>query len=106
MILTFEAPSGFSAGGNEYPAGRYQIEAKSDNASILLLRSLEDKKVQANISVVTRVSAKPDAAGIVVFDQVDSKLTISEVYPHSGDGYILASTKESHTHKKANSAGK
>ena len=90
MILNFDAPDDFYAGGRSYPAGKYEVEAKPGSSSLLLLRNREDQSVQGTVPVISRVAPKADLTGRVVFDQIDSRHTISGIYPPNGDGFLLA----------------
>ena len=85
----------FVAGGKEMPAGKYSVvfelgkplEFYGQNGTRVLL---------AVITSLGRHDQDPDAE--FVFDKVDGKTLLSEVWLPSKDGYLLLATKGPHTH--------
>lgn len=86
----------FEVGGKVVPAGKYDIEQITQE--LLVFRPAKGPAVEAK--VITRLAqpATPLVEPKVVFDKVGDKYLVSEVWLPGRDGFLLAGTKEKHTH--------
>ena len=77
-------------------AGKYDIEQRARN--LLIFRSTKGPAAEA--PVVTRLAqpAVPLVEPKIIFDKVGDKYIVSEVWLPGRDGFLLAGTKEPHTH--------
>lgn len=84
-----EVPFEFRAGDTELAAGTYRILARSENGGLVI--KIEGSTSQAEVPVVTRL-ARTTASAVdtnLVFDSVDGKRRLSEVWIPGEDGYLL-----------------
>ncbi len=89
----------FMVGNKALPAGDYQFIR--DEAATAF-RVTDGKKDHALLPVITRVARSPLGNmpdSYLVFDVVSDKYILSEIWLPGDDGYLVATTKELHTHK-------
>jgi hypothetical protein len=85
----------FVAGNQTMPAGKYIVEVGSGGTSRVTFRGAKT----AVLPVITRLGRHDnDKDPEIVFDKVDGKLLLSEVWLAGEDGYLLTSTKTEHGH--------
>ena len=87
---------GFVAAGQTMPAGNYSIEVSSGGpASRVTMRGAKN----VVLPVITRLGRHDnDKDPEVVFDKVDGKFLLSELWLAGEDGYLLLATKTEHGH--------
>ncbi len=92
-------PFGFSVGGKPYLAGTYSIMYDEKNPKILSLRPQEGPAV--DVPVLTRLSPRDPLKqeAQLVFDDVDGKYTLAELYLPGMDGFYLGSVLVEHKHR-------
>jgi len=91
----------FQAGGKTLPAGKYNVSV-SVNGQVVVRGS----GGQVTMLAITRLgrlngSANPE----LVFDRVGDTVTLSEIWMPGEDGFLLAGTKEMHTHALVKGTG-
>ena len=87
----------FVAAGKEMPAGAYEFEAAPGR---VVLRSKEGNTTTIMLPVISRLGrhdADPDPE--LIFDKVEGKLVLSELWLPNSDGYLLANTPGDHEHR-------
>jgi len=85
----------FVAAGKDMPAGAYVVEA--DQGKVTL--SPTGKGSPVVMSVVTRLGRHDnDAEPELIFDKVDGKLFLSELWLPGADGYLVLVTNKEHDH--------
>jgi hypothetical protein len=94
MTVNINQP--FKAGGKDYPSGHYKIIADADGDHIDLLSI--DRKSEVAIPCVTRLSPREGQWGEVVFDKVDNRLYLAEVYIVGIDGFFFKGASGKHKH--------
>ncbi len=88
----------FTAGGKQFPAGKYTIEATGGGP--LVLRSVSSTTVSVLMPSITRLGRHDtDTDPELVFDKLPDGLYLSEVWFPGRDGYLLLGTKEQHEHR-------
>jgi hypothetical protein len=94
-------PFEFTIGDQTYPAGPYRITNRIDAEPALIIVNPE-KKITKVLMVVTRLARQhmEDAPkGSLVFDKVDDKFILSEIWMADRDGFLVHSTNGPHTHR-------
>ena len=86
----------FVAGGKEMAAGKYTIEVTGAVGPILLRGSAGTSGVMSVITTLGRHDLDKDPE--LVFDKVDGKLILSEVWLPGKDGLLVLATKQPHEH--------
>lgn len=87
----------FVAGKTSFPAGSYEFEVSGNKVT---LRSKDPKGESAFLSVITRLGRHDqDKESEFVFDKVNDKLMLSEIWLSGQDGYLLLSTPTEHPHR-------
>lgn len=94
-------PFEFMVGDQAFPSGEYRISRQSKSETDLQIRSA-DGKFQSALTPITRLGRQhvgdaPKAS--LVFDKVDEKHYLSEVWILGQDGYLLRGTKDGHQHE-------
>jgi hypothetical protein len=85
----------FVAAGQTMPAGKYVIEISPGPGGRVTMRGAKT----AVLLVVTRLGRHDnDKDPELVFDKVDGKFLLSEVWLAGEDGYLLTDTKAEHGH--------
>jgi hypothetical protein len=88
---------GFDAAGEAMPAGDYTVEVSSDPSSGRVI--MRNGAKSAVLLVITRLGRHDnDKDPEIVFDKVDGKYLLSEVWLSGEDGYLLLATKTAHGH--------
>jgi hypothetical protein len=77
-------------------AGRYTIEATTPAGPVLLTGAGGFRMLIPVITMLGRHDQDPDAE--FVFDKIDGKAVLSEVWPPLKDGFLLLATKGPHEH--------
>jgi hypothetical protein len=91
----------FVAGDRTYPAGTYRLTRNASGPGALKIAAASGDP-QGTIQVMTRISEdvaptrEPRAA--LVFDKVNDKAYLSEVWMAGEDGYLVRGTPEEHQH--------
>jgi len=86
----------FVAAGKEMAAGKYIIEASLAYKPVLLKGPTGNV---ARLQVITLLGRHDrDAGPELVFDKVDGKLVLSEIWLSGGDGFLVFGTKGPHEH--------
>ena len=85
----------FVAGGKEMAAGKYTVEA-TPAGTVLLTRAGGSRMVIPVITMLGRHDQDPDAE--FVFDKIDGKTVLSEVWLPRKDGFLLLASKGPHEH--------
>lgn len=84
-----EVPFEFRVGDTELAAGTYRILARRENGGLVI--KIEGSAGGAEVPVMTRL-ARTTASAVdtnLVFDSVDGKRRLSEVWMPGEDGYLL-----------------
>jgi hypothetical protein len=85
----------FVAGGKEMAAGKYAVEATASGQVSLT----GPDRGRVLLPVVTMLGRHDlDADNEFVFDKIDGKLVLSEVWMSGKDGLLLLATKGPHEH--------
>ena len=90
-----EIPFPFVAGGKDMPAGKYQV-ADASNFRLQITGPKGDGFFLVAITMLGRHDKDTDPE--FVFDKVDGKAVLSEVWMPGKDGYLVADTKGPHAH--------
>jgi hypothetical protein len=88
----------FTIGDKVMPAGKYEVEVPE--GGLVVFRPLKAKGV-ATVRVITRLGQSghaPEDDPRIVFDKVGDKYIASEVWMPYSDGYLIAGSREPHTH--------
>jgi len=93
-------PFDFVAGEQEFPAGNYQIKFETGLQKHLILKSLDDSDLSANVMYITRLSEREGGEPCLIFDKDGDKAYLSEVYMVGMDGFHLQGAPGKHTHQK------
>jgi hypothetical protein len=88
----------FVVDGKTLPAGTYTFRELSPKV-------MEIRNVDTSEAVLAPIITRIGMVGSVTepsltFDEVGDKLILETVWPPAGDGFLLATTKEKHTHRK------
>jgi hypothetical protein len=87
----------FVAGGKEMAAGKYTVEVTADRERVVVLKGPDGLQVMMPvITTLGRHDRDPDAE--FVFDKIDGKLLLSEIWMPSKDGLLVLATKGRHEH--------
>ncbi len=100
VVIKAKIPFAFTVEGKVLPAGQYEFIP--DNPETI---RVQGSGAGAIAMVMTRLAGAlhttPQDAHIV-FDKVGDKYTLSEIWPLTGDGYLLYITKGKHEHHVVN----
>ena len=102
----FKVPFDFVAHGKTYTAGEYSLAANMEG-ELLSLQPLGTKSASAILPVETRLAERkvlPEPE--LIFDNVNGKYYLSEVYVPGEDGYLVMATKGPHTHESVKGSKK
>lgn len=87
----------FVAAGKEFPAGMYDLRV---SAQQVVLQQRAGKGAQVMMPVITRLGRHDtDNAVELIFDKVDGRLCLSEVWIGTSDGYLVLNTPGDHEHR-------
>jgi hypothetical protein len=90
-----EFPFAFVAGGKEMTAGKYTVEVTT--AGPVLLRG--QSGASGMMPVITTLGRHDkDSDPEFVFDKIDGKLVLSEIWMPGKDGFLVLATKGPHEH--------
>ena len=91
-------PFEFAAGKQQHPAGTYTFSHDKANPKVLLLRPQSGPAI--GIPILTRLAPREiqDQQAQLVFDEVDGKYTLAELYLPATDGFYLGSVLVEHKH--------
>jgi hypothetical protein len=90
-----EIPFAFVAGGKELPAGKYQV-ADASNFRLQFTGPTGEGFFLTAVTMLGRHDKDPDPE--FVFDKVDGKAVLSEIWMPGKDGYLFVATNKPHTH--------
>jgi hypothetical protein len=93
--VSAEIPFPFVAAGKEMSAGKYSAE-QTVEFELLLTGPNGNRVLMPVLTMLGRHDKDPDAE--FVFDKVDGKSVLSEVWMPSQDGLLLVATKGPHSH--------
>ena len=96
-IADASIPFGFSVGGNQEPAGKYEILTEDPTTNMLMLRNLDSKK-SILVPFTTRLAMREGDQDTLVFDKVGDKYYLSEIHLSDSDGYFVPGAPGQHTH--------
>jgi hypothetical protein len=86
----------FVAAGKEFPAGMYDLRVSSDK--VVLEKHGGGGTVM--MPVITRLGRHDTDNGVeLIFDKVDGRLCMSEVWVGTSDGYLVLNTPGDHEHR-------
>jgi hypothetical protein len=85
----------FVAGGKEMAAGKYAVEATA-SGQVSLTGPDRSRILMPVITLLGRHDKDTDSE--FVFDKLDGKLVLSEVWISGRDGFLLLATKGPHEH--------
>lgn len=89
--ITADIPHPFIVSGQQFEAGRYQVELPGRAHTTVIIRSLDGKSgVQA---LIMRGIAMPKSVAVeprLVFENVGDRYVLSEVWMPGHDGYLIA----------------
>jgi hypothetical protein len=86
----------FTAAGKEMPAGKYSVNVAANFQEVQLTAPDRSRVIMAVLTVLGRHDKDTDPE--FVFDKVDGKLVLSEVWLPGQDGLLLVATKGPHSH--------
>lgn len=87
----------FVAGGKDMPAGNYEFSVSAGRA---VVRATSGESRTVTMTVITRLGrhdADPDVE--LVFDKIDGKSILSELWFPGSDGYLLVHGTPDHEHR-------
>lgn len=93
--ITAEIGFAFVAGGKDLPAGKYTVEV-TPAGPVMISGPGGARAVMPVITTLGRHDQDPDTE--FVFDKVDGKPVLSEVWMPKRDGLLLLATKGPHEH--------
>jgi hypothetical protein len=96
-----QVPFEFTAGRNDFPAGRYQITAENPDDAALAVKNLDTGKTVV-VEYLTRISSRQDGKSAFVFDAMEGKHALSEIYvAGTEEGYLLPGMgRKPHSHQQ------
>ncbi|MBZ5640057.1 MAG: hypothetical protein LAO51_15020 [Acidobacteriia bacterium] len=98
--ITSNVPFEFNVAGKSFPAGEYRVLNQPRQVPALRLQSV-DGKLNAALSPITRLARQSSGEapkGSLVFDMVDGKHFLSEVWMPGQDGYLVHVSKTEEQH--------
>jgi hypothetical protein len=91
-----DIPFSFVAAGKTLPPGNYNFNPGKVPNEIVIRNNKTSESLM--VPVVTRLSPKPDAEPVIVFDKVENDHYFAELYLPGLDGYAVQGYKGEHTH--------
>jgi hypothetical protein len=94
-------PFEFNIGDKAYPAGQYRVTSNLDGRPAALTIANPEKKITTVLMIMTRLARQHmgDAPkGSLVFDKVEDKRILSEIWMGDRDGFLIHATARPHTH--------
>ena len=99
-MLIANVPFAFTAAGRAYDAGKYELLVTDNSQMVELMGPAKNTGVA---EVITRIAepVKRSAAsdGRLVFDKMDGKYVLSEMWLPQEEGYLLHTTPTAHSHE-------
>ncbi len=94
--ITANIPFAFVAGKATLPAGNYEFRPSYD----LLVMQVRNVKTgqEVYVPIMARLGTGEAPIAKVTFDEVGGKRLLETVLPTADDGFLLAVTKQKHTH--------
>ena len=93
--ITAEIGFPFVANGANMPAGKYSVELPLQGP--VMLTGPDRKSIM--LPVITMLGRHDrDADPEFVFDKIDGKVELSEIWPSGADGFLVLATKGAHEH--------
>jgi hypothetical protein len=86
----------FVANGIQLPAGTYTMEGSSSSMTVTLRGATGSPVVMPVVTFLGRHDKDPEPE--VVFDKIDGKLILSEIWGPGQDGLQVSTTKQKHEH--------
>jgi hypothetical protein len=86
----------FVAAGKDMPAGAYSVEAAAGFGLVTLTGPDNNRVKMSVVTQLGRHDKDPDAE--LVFDKVDGKTVLSEIWLPGRDGLLLVASKGAHEH--------
>ncbi len=102
--ITVDVSFKFSASGEMFTPGRYEIMADSQGAARLRIRSLPNGEVKF-LNYMTRLSGRSDNKPQLVFDREGDTAYLTEIYLPGMDGYYLKGAPGEHKHTTVQGSG-
>jgi len=96
QAVTAEIGFPFVAGGKEMAAGKYTVETTTPTGPVLLRGPGATSGLMPVITTLGRHDL--DQGAEFVFDKIDGKMVLSEVWMPGKDGFLLVATKVPHEH--------
>lgn len=103
LALKAKIPFEFTVGGKVLPAGQYEFTTEKNSAVVRVKNPVKNTAVV--VPVITRLAGEEHTTpqdSHFVFDTVGNTRILSEIWPVSGDGFMLAATKTRHQHSVVN----
>jgi hypothetical protein len=98
-FIKAEIPFGFSAMGKELPAGTYRFTVDFGKG-LVRVESLTGKyQVVPFVTLLAKQEHSTATDSHIVFDKVDGKYSLSEVWGAHQEGVLLLATKGKHEHE-------
>ena len=94
--VTAEIGFPFVAGGKQMAAGKYTVETTTPTGPVVLRGPAASTDLMSVITTLGRHDL--DKGAEFVFDKIDGKLVLSEVWMPGKDGLLLLATKAPHEH--------
>ena len=93
-----KVPFPFTIGDKVHAAGTYRVSFDQSNPKVLTLSPQSGPAI--SIPVITRLSARehPKQEAQLIFDDVNGKYTLAELYLPGMDGFYLGSVLVEHKH--------
>jgi len=105
-LSDFKIPFDFVANGKAFTAGQYTLSANLAG-EVLTLQPLGLKGTSAFLPVEARLGERRQLSEPeLIFDKLNGKLYLSELFVPGEDGYLVLSTKAKHTHESVKGAKK
>ena len=102
--ITVDVSFKFSAAGETFAPGRYEITADPLSVARLRIRSLPDGEVKV-LNYMTRLGAKTDGKPQLVFDREGDTAYLTEIHMPGMDGYYLKGAPGEHKHTTVQGSG-
>jgi hypothetical protein len=97
-LLVADIPYEFTAAGNTFAAGRYEIaEADAPVPTALVIRRVDTGKT-ALVEFMTRLARRDNDRNTLVFDNDGTRRALSEIHLSASDGYFLPGATTKHAH--------
>ena len=96
QTITVEIGFPFVAGGKDMIAGKYAVEVPPGGGPVVLTSA---SGISGLMPVITTLGRHDlDKGAEFVFDKIDGKMVLSEVWLPERDGFLVLATKAPHQH--------